>query len=665
MKLRNFAAAAVALASLAAAALVPSQALAGPGDTVALVKDVDNAGSSGPRNFVGLGGNAYFIAKVGGAYQLFKTDGSDGNADPVGPSFTNEPKDLTRIGDQLFLKAFDGTHGWELWVSDGTNAHIVIDIRTSPDASASSNPTDITDVGGKAFFNATDDDGDIELWKSDGTAEGTSRVANINNEGPSSPSEITDVGGVAYFQAIDATRGWELWKSNGTEAGTTIVTDLNTASPAASSNPTDITDVGGTVFWVAATPATGYELRSYDGTTVRTMDIEPGPGDSVPVAVTALGNKAVFAADDGTNGYEPFVSDGQTFTPLGNLNTGSEKSIDQLDPQFEALGNRVYFAAKTPSTGNELWSTNGTAAGTSIVKDINTAGDSNPVQLRDVGGYLYMAADGGAGTGVEPWVSDGTAAGTKKIGEINPAGQNSYPAEFTAAKNGRVVFSAFDGSTGVELWRASDTVAPTTAITSGPAEGASIQADEATFGLGGDEQPLTFQCKLDGGSFAPCASPKTLTGIGLGAHTFQVRATDAAGNPGTTVTRNFTVVDTTAPELTVDGDAKQKSTKQVVVEATCNEVCDLAATGSISIPKIKRGKAKGKKTYPLGGTGRDGAAANSPTALTLTIKGKRAQKALKKAIKAKKASTATVTVTAADQSGNDAGAETFKVKVGK
>lgn len=71
-----------------------------------------------------------------------------------------------------------------------------------------------------------------------------------------------------------------------------------------------------------------------------------------------------------------------------------------------------------------------------------------------------------------------------------------------------------------------DVVSPVTTITSGPS--GTVAADTATFAFGADE-PATFECQLDLGGFAPCASPVAYGPLTAGPHRFDVLATDAAG----------------------------------------------------------------------------------------------------------------------------------------
>ena len=90
---------------------------------------------------------------------------------------------------------------------------------------------------------------------------------------------------------------------------------------------------------------------------------------------------------------------------------------------------------------------------------------------------------------------------------------------------------------------APDTTAPDTNITAGPS--GSTTDTSAQFSFTSTENPSTFECKLDAGSYAACTSPKSYTGLAVGSHTFSVRAKDGAGNTdGSPAARAWTI---TAP----------------------------------------------------------------------------------------------------------------------
>jgi hypothetical protein len=95
-----------------------------------------------------------------------------------------------------------------------------------------------------------------------------------------------------------------------------------------------------------------------------------------------------------------------------------------------------------------------------------------------------------------------------------------------------------------------DTVQPETTIDSG---GPEQTADSTlTFEFSSDEFGSSFECRVDSDAFRPCSSPHTTASLPDGAHRFDVKATDRAGNTDPTPdSRSFTV-DTTAPQTTID-----------------------------------------------------------------------------------------------------------------
>ncbi|WP_445148728.1 hypothetical protein [Baekduia sp. Peel2402] len=79
--------------------------------------------------------------------------------------------------------------------------------------------------------------------------------------------------------------------------------------------------------------------------------------------------------------------------------------------------------------------------------------------------------------------------------------------------------------------------ATTTATTASPA---------FTYATGDASHVVAYQCAIDGGGFSACTTPKALSGLADGAHTFSVRAINSAGDPGPQTDRTWTV-DTTPP----------------------------------------------------------------------------------------------------------------------
>ena len=136
------------------------------------------------------------------------------------------------------------------------------------------------------------------------------------------------------------------------------------------------------------------------------------------------------------------------------------------------------------------------------------------------------------------------------------------PESYTSLSNGSHTFEvkAKDGAGNVDATPASrtfsvevpppppdDTTPPETTIDSGPS--GTVNSSSASFAFSSDEAGSTFECKLDASTFASCTSPKAYGGLSNGSHTFEVRATDAAGNTDATPASRTWTVDTNATKV--------------------------------------------------------------------------------------------------------------------
>ena len=147
-----------------------------------------------------------------------------------------------------------------------------------------------------------------------------------------------------------------------------------------------------------------------------------------------------------------------------DINTTPTVDSGSAPNRFLRVGGITFFMAKLPATGFELWRTDGTEAGTFLVKDSNPgpAGSGNG-SITAASGTLYFGAYDGA-NGDELWKSDGTEAGTVLVTEINPGPASGFTIEGLNDVNGMLIFQADDGVHGQELWRSDGTGSGTVLI---------------------------------------------------------------------------------------------------------------------------------------------------------------------------------------------------------
>ena len=204
-----------------------------------------------------------------------------------------------------------------------------------------------------------------------------------------------------------------------------------------------------------------------------------------PAYLTPFGGKVVFSATAPGHGSQLWVSDGTAagtsmVTDINPASFGFEPAPTRGngESRFATLGGKLYFSAGDGRAhGRQLWSSDGTAAGTSMVTDINPAGFGtniirftsvhfagfNPDGVSAINGRLFFSADDGP-DGAQLWTSLGTASTTRMLTRIVNGTQSSYPIEGFIPGNGFTFFQADDGIHGSELWRTDGTPAGTSMI---------------------------------------------------------------------------------------------------------------------------------------------------------------------------------------------------------
>lgn len=368
----------------------------------------------------------------------------------------SDPFGFTGVNGILYFAADDGIHGRELWRSDGTAAGTWLVKDMLPGWQGSLPEQIQADQQGNLYFlTRTPDSNTRGIWKSDGTAAGTYELFRGETWW------LTVSGNRAFFAPTNAEWGQELWVTDGTAANTHLLKDINPGP--ASSNATCSLRVKTTLYCYANDGVHGIELWRTDGTpqgTVLLKDINPENGTGLSMLATGNGDEQqtssgamssfvvfgdffYFSAYTPTTGWELWQSNGTTEGTMlfKDLLPGPASASPGY---FLATPHWVYFTVTQDTGPYEIWRTDGTDAGTYKV------GSGSTAEATAVGDTLFFN-NCCAASDVELWRSDGTVAGTQLVKDINPGAEPSMPKNMVTLGN-KVYFFAQDAAHGTELW---------------------------------------------------------------------------------------------------------------------------------------------------------------------------------------------------------------------
>jgi ELWxxDGT repeat protein len=351
-------------------------------------------------------------------------------------------KDINNVGNNGLTSAYtilagivyfphnDDIHGTELWRTDGTAAgtYMVKDINPGAESSMKLYEQPIV-FNFKLYFRAINPNVGYEIFKSDGTAAGTQVAFDLaSGTGSRNPYLLTNCGDhKLVFAALNSSNKYVVWQSDGTFSGTSILTDLNL-------DPGEST-ISGIYFFPTFLAGTVYIVNSYTGPNngiwrtsfscflgcgaFSTPTIIPGTDNSSDLLLhynTTNMQYDLYFRNTGSQDVKKYNLSTSTITNLTNFSSNLYIPRSNLS----VINNTIIFAGKDASNGVEIWKTDGSIAGTGLLKDIYSGLPSSEIQETVMHeNQLYFSAKTANGTNL--WKTDGTSGGTIELLDLDPS----------------------------------------------------------------------------------------------------------------------------------------------------------------------------------------------------------------------------------------------------
>ena len=242
-----------------------------------------------------MGGWAYFGQTIGvnSATELWRTDGT--TVEQVkeiyaGPNGSG-PSNFTATGNRVYFTADDGTHGRELWVTDGSGGGTQLVHEHHP-VNVGTSITQWAANGNVLYYVPDDPTTGGEVWRTEGT-DATTRVVKDITPGPGGSGQMQLF---AFKDAFGLLRGSDVYVSDGTDAGTALLGKVDGDGY----GPAFPTVVGSRFYFRGGLSPYGSVVWRSDGTAAGTFALTAGAFDGVapghPFAgpFAQLGDKVIF-----------------------------------------------------------------------------------------------------------------------------------------------------------------------------------------------------------------------------------------------------------------------------------------------------------------------------------------------------------------------------------
>ncbi len=317
----------------------------------------------------------------------------------------------------IYFSGYDSLSGAELWRSDGTTAgtQLFYDFTPGPYNSLDDFRPILAVQNNTLFITADDSVHGPEIWVSDGTVPGTNRLNLANTIAPKYFERTLSINNKLIINATDSIGTYHLWTSDGTSGGTSLLISDTNYNYGISAK--EIIYNGYLYILVQQKPLAIpdlYALLKTDGTAAGTSIVKNNLNKHIVATLTVLNDDFYFIAPDTSNVDHICKAD-------TNLNFQLTYQFDSLYKAttltITAFKNKLFFNAVHPAADDELWVSDGTAPGTSLLFDINTNGATSISSCACMNSHLYFEAKDET-RGTQLWKSNGHLTGTNPFGHF-------------------------------------------------------------------------------------------------------------------------------------------------------------------------------------------------------------------------------------------------------
>jgi ELWxxDGT repeat protein len=419
-----------------------------------------------PNPMISNGDLMFLCANDGINITLWVANAQDGSVEKILIDGMDAvlPEFFHPLGDKMVFAGTRQQYGIEFYISDGTEEGTFM-LKDIYEGSISSAPNFFPEIqyfefDGKLVFRANDGIHGYELWITDGTQDGTKMIMDFNASSQSSSygEDYAALEEKLFFSLFNQnTMSYEIWVYNSSTEQAEKLNDVVVSEDIAQ---TELLGAFNGKVYFTGSVGTAHFLWETDGSsegTTAIFEFDEPLSAFEPSNLVGIQNDYLVFSTISNEETEFWRTDG---TAGGTFKLGDpDSALSSLNTLFTCnLGNKMLLRCYGSNGEDQMWVTDGTITGTKKLADVRVAYLNDfsqdqhvPYEEKIIDGVLYFGGITDV-AGYELWRTDGTVDGTFMVEDFIP-GPGSFGPKSIIRLGNQVLFEGNTPETGYELYR--------------------------------------------------------------------------------------------------------------------------------------------------------------------------------------------------------------------